>query len=270
VSGAARYTLLLSHSGGIVSDAWVVERPAEGRDAFALVLPHDRAERVCTLLSRHVLSEDVSLDFDETVRVVTFPGSRAGVLLEGLGKTAPGYRCDRLGLGGFDVWAASGEVDSLLARVSESRDSRVIDARAWSAWRIALGVPMAGVDFDEDTTPHEAGLEGRAVSFAKGCFLGQERVARQRRPGGLTRRLVQLEVAGDEPPLQGAVVRDASGAHAGRITSAAWIAECRGLLALGYLPLDLAKPETEVLSDERRARVRRVVGQAEAPAVQPR
>jgi folate-binding protein YgfZ len=268
VSGTARYALLLTHLGGIVSDAWVVECPAEGSDTFALVLPHDRAERVYTLLYRYVLSEDVSLEFDETVCVVTVPGGRGGEL-KGLGGAAQSYWCNRLGVGGLDVWAASGEVDSGLARISERGGSRVIDAGAWTAWRIALGVPRAGVDFDEDSTPHEAGLDGRAVSFAKGCFLGQERVARQRRAGGLTRRLVQLEIQSSEPLPPGAMVRDAAGARAGRITSAAWIPVRRGVFALAYLTPDLAKPETEIICGEGRGHVRQVVGQADAPTVIP-
>jgi folate-binding protein YgfZ len=260
--GAARYTLLLSPAGGIVTDAWAVECAREGVDTLALVLPVGRAERAYEGLGQYLLNEDVSLAFDDAASVLTVVGARGPEILEGLGEATP-YACDRLGMGGYDVWVTAAQVAHILSRVSNK-----IDADAWSAWRIALGVPKAGVDFDEQTSPHEAGLEGRAVSFAKGCYLGQERVARQRRLGGLTRRLVQLEVHGSEPITQGAIVRDLSGTAAGRITSTAPFSERASILALAYLPPHLANPGTEVQSDERIAQVRRIVGQAEAPAQQ--
>jgi folate-binding protein YgfZ len=257
--GTARYTLLLSPAGGIVSDAWAVECAA---DTLALVLPVGRAKQVHEVLERYLLNEDVSLAFDDAVRVLTVAGARGPELLLELGE-APPYACDRLGVGGYDVWIAAARLESILERLSD-----IIDAGAWSAWRIALGVPRAGVDFDEGTSPHEAGLEGRAVSFAKGCYLGQERVARQRRLGGLTQRLVQLEVHGSEPVPQGAIVRDPTGMEAGRVTSAAPISERGSIPALAYLPPHLAHPGTRVLFDGRPAQVRRIVGQAEASALQ--
>jgi folate-binding protein YgfZ len=260
--GAARYTLLLSPAGGIVSDAWAVECATDGTDTLALVLPVGRAERVFEVLGRYLLNEDVSLAFDDGVRVLTIAGARGPELLDGFGET-PTYACDRLGVGGYDAWVAAAQLDFILARTSD-----VIDESAWSASRIALGVPTAGVDFDEETSPHEAGLEGRAVSFAKGCYLGQERVARQRRLGGLARRLAQLEVQGSGLVPQGAIVRDPSGTEAGRVTSAAPSSERASTLALAYLPPHLAHPGTQLLSDERPAKVRRIVGQAEAPAAQ--
>jgi folate-binding protein YgfZ len=261
-SRVARYALLLSPAGGIVSDAWVVEGSTESADTFALVLPVGRAKKVYEVLERHLLNEDVSFAFDDTVRVLTVAGARGPELLAGLGQ-APPYACDRLGVGGYDVWVDADLLDSVLAGLSD-----MIDAGAWSAWRIALGVPTAGADFDEETSPHEAGLEGRAVSFAKGCYLGQERVARQRRLGGLTRRLVQLEVQGREPVPQGAIVRDPSGTEAGRVTSATPSSYRASILVLAYLTPHLAHPGSQVLSDERPAQVRRIVGQAESPPVQ--
>jgi folate-binding protein YgfZ len=227
---------------------------------FALVLPVGRARLVYELLSRYLLNEDVSLAFDDSVRVLTLPGARPETL-DVLGE-APRYSCDRLGVGGLDVWVPAAELDSILERLRG-----LMDACAWSALRIALGVPMAGVDFDEETSPHEAGLEGRAISFSKGCYLGQERVARQRRAGGLARRLVQLEVQGSEPVAQGCIVRDTSGAQAGHITSAAPLSPHASVLALAYLPPHLTNPGTPVMSDGRPARVRRIVGQAEVPAL---
>ena len=85
------------------------------------------------------------------------------------------------------------------------------------AWRVAAGVPRFGVDATEDDLPQEAGLAG-AVSFGKGCYLGQEAVAKVRNLGHPRRVLFHAEA--NAPVASGdAVVVD--GRDAGRVTSAA-------------------------------------------------
>jgi len=85
------------------------------------------------------------------------------------------------------------------------------------AWRGAAGVPRFGVDATEDDLPQEAGLAG-AVSFGKGCYLGQEAVAKVRNLGHPRRVLFHAEA--NAPVASGdAVVVD--GRDAGRVTSAA-------------------------------------------------
>jgi folate-binding protein YgfZ len=144
-----------------------------------------------------------------------------------------------------------------------------IDALEWSNARVTLGVPQAGVDFDESTSPREAGLEGRAVSFTKGCFPGQEVVARQRR-GGATRQLFLLDVERDERLVPGSIVCGQSGEPLGRITS---VASASGpgvrVSALAYLTGPFAVPGAQVVVQERTAEVRSVVGQSWPPSGTP-
>jgi folate-binding protein YgfZ len=259
---AARYALLLTAAGGIVSDAWVVERAAEGPDAFALVLPTSLAERVLALLRKYQLNEDISLAFDDASRVIAIQGSGAHLLVTRLEAALPVYACERLGVAGFDAWVAPSKLDRTLERLSvlaREMGGAGVDENVWSCAEVALGVPRAGVDFDEDTSPHEAGLAARAVSFSKGCYLGQERVARQQRRGGLARRLVQFEATGSGSVSPGSKVRDSSGAEAGQVTSVAQPAS-RSVLALGYVTPNLAEPGTFVTLDGMVGRVRRVVG----------
>jgi hypothetical protein len=66
----------------------------------------------------------------------------------------------------------------------------------WQTFRVARFVPLYGVDFDERQNPHEASLERRAVSWDKGCYLGQEAVCMQDMRGKVKRRLVPLLVQG--------------------------------------------------------------------------
>lgn len=268
--GIARYALLLTASGGIVSDAWVVDGSADSPQELALALPSALAQAVFHQLAKYHLNEDVLLAFDDSIRVLAVVGPRAREVVADACPALPSFSCNRLGTGGVDVWASAAEVDAvaerLCARAAPSGRARVLDI-AWSAGRIALGVPLAGVDFDDGTSPHEAGLEGRAVSLSKGCYLGQERVARQQRQGGLRWRLVQFDIEGPEQTRQGRAVRDPDGTEVGWVTSCVPAVDgCASLPAIGYAKLTHAKPGMRVNVDERPARVRRVLGQAETAA----
>ena len=84
--------------------------------------------------------------------------------------------------------------------------------------RIEAATPRFGSEIDDRVLPAEAGLDTRAVSFTKGCYPGQEPVARQHHRGKVNRRLRVLEVEGDPPAAETPVVHD--GKEVGRITSA--------------------------------------------------
>jgi folate-binding protein YgfZ len=261
---AARYALLLTPAGGIVSDLWVIECAAERSEKLALVLPWACAEQVHALLQKYLLNEEIRVEFDDAIRVVSLLGSKARELAGGSAPATPAYSCDRLGIEGIDVWVPAAEADCIvegLAVAASRLGGGAIDAVEWSWARVSLGVPLAGVDFDEGTSPHEAGLEGRAVSFSKGCYIGQELVARQRRRGELRRRLVQLEIEEAGPVSERSTLRDLTGAEVGRLTSVAPArGEDRSLLALGYVAPPLAEVGTRVTLDLGAARVQRVAG----------
>ena len=84
--------------------------------------------------------------------------------------------------------------------------------------RIAAGTPRFGSELDDRVLPAEAGLDERAISFSKGCFPGQEPVARQRHRGKVNRRLRVLDVDGAVPAAETPVAYE--GKDVGRVTSA--------------------------------------------------
>src|SRR5574340_1607118 len=84
--------------------------------------------------------------------------------------------------------------------------------------RIAAGTPRFGRELDERVLPAEAGLDERAISFTKGCYPGQEPVARQHHRGKVNRRLRVLAVEGEPPTAETPVTYD--GKDVGRVTSA--------------------------------------------------
>jgi folate-binding protein YgfZ len=97
---------------------------------------------------------------------------------------------------------------------------------------VDAGVPWLGAELDESVFPAEAGVVERAVSFTKGCYLGQETVARMHYRGHPNRQLRQLLFEGDAPAA-GTPLR--SGARdVGRVTSAAALPDGR-VVGLGYV-----------------------------------
>jgi len=124
--------------------------------------------------------------------------------------------------------------------------------------RIEAGTPLYGREIDDRVLPAEAGLEERAISFSKGCYPGQEPVARQHFRGKVNRRLRILDVEGDPAP-ETPVVHE--GKDVGRVTSSV-----HGV-ALAYVRV--AVPEDAVLDvGGRSARLRNTTGTL-APSSRP-
>jgi tRNA-modifying protein YgfZ len=121
-----------------------------------------------------------------------------------------------------------------------------LDEGAFERWRIEAGIPRWGAEIDERVLPAEAGLTETHVSFTKGCYPGQEPIARQHYRGKLNRRLRVLDVEGDVGPND---ELEYEGKKAGRITSAA------PGVALAYVRTEV--PEDAVLRvGDRTARLR--------------
>jgi aminomethyltransferase len=111
-------------------------------------------------------------------------------------------------------------------------DAQPVGADAWEAFRIEAGVPRLGADIDEAVLPAETGLVERTVSFTKGCYVGQESVARLHHRGHANRRLARLAFPGPPPALP-AVLLDGE-REVGRVTSAF------GPAGLGYVRREVA------------------------------
>jgi len=99
---------------------------------------------------------------------------------------------------------------------------RPLRAAGWAAYnatRIEGGRPIFGIDFDATILPHETGQLARAVSFTKGCYLGQEIVARMQARGQFAKQIVGIKMAGDKLPLAGTLIYDANDNQIGGVTS---------------------------------------------------
>ena len=122
-----------------------------------------------------------------------------------------------------------------------------VDEDAFERWRIEAGVPRWGREIDDRVLPAEAGLTETHVNFSKGCYPGQEPIARQHYRGKLNRRLRVLELEGDAVPEYDAEVVQGEKV-VGRVTSAV------PGLALGYVRVEVAD-DAELSVDGRKARL---------------
>ena len=131
------------------------------------------------------------------------------------------------------------------------------DDATWDAVRIEHGLPRFGVEFDTTHYPQEAALEKLAVSFQKGCYLGQEVVYMLQERGHVKRKLVSLDLdLAGEAPAAGTPVTTPTGDVVGDIRSAVMGPTSGRPAAIAMVKWAFAKTGTEVRVAEHHARVR--------------
>lgn len=149
------------------------------------------------------------------------------------------------------LWPSLPAVDLLGPQPVPPAGVRVCSAEAYEALRIEEGVPAMGKELSDATIPAEAGpwVIGASVSFTKGCYTGQELVARiDSRGGNVPRPVRLLRVAGEAVPAPGAEVLAGGGKLVGRVTSAAWSVRAGGPLALAVVARSVAPGATVELA----------------------
>lgn len=202
-------------------------------------------------LDRLLIMEDASLA-DESGRVATrtLAGEGARTVLESVFGAVPERLYDHRVSGdvrvlrtrrGFDLIIASaksGEVDRRLADAGAIRG----DSNDWAELSIEKGIPRWGVDVDDSVTLPEIGED--AIDYEKGCYIGQEVVAKIRYIGHVNRRLRGVRVEGERVPEPGPILKD--GREVGRLTSAVLSPRFEGVIGLGFLKRGADAPGTVV------------------------
>lgn len=270
--GSGCYAAWLTAQGRMLTDAHVLE----SGDLILLDVPASQHGATLERLEQFLFSEDVQVASLATeLTSVWAHGPKAASVLQQLlpglsgleqwqnyhlEKTTFGehpvvvVRNDQLMVAGYCVYLPPaarerfttelrdrGAVD--LSRASD--DDAAAPSPALEAARIEAGYPLFGVDMTEETIPLEAGIEGRAISLTKGCYVGQEVIIRvlHRGHGRVAKRLVALRA--DDALLPGGRVVG-GGKDVGFITSAA-ISPALGSIALGYVHRDFVEPGTVVV-----------------------
>ncbi|MFZ4516508.1 MAG: YgfZ/GcvT domain-containing protein [Acidimicrobiia bacterium] len=222
---AAVHTLLLQPTGKLEVD---MRARIAAPDVVWLDVELGRTDALIAALTRFKIRVDVTItDASEALArfEVRGPKSRA-VLAQALGAELPEDPSCAVVLD--DLWIVPSRWPELpgyeligpRAAIRTWWETIDIPAAGWWARedaRIANGVPRDGVDIDSDTIPQEAFLEADAISFTKGCFLGQELVCRIDSRGHVNRFLRRLDIARSIPPVGAAIF--AGEREVGRITS---------------------------------------------------
>lgn len=216
-------------------------------DRIVAAVDIHQAAAAAESLGRFVVAEEVELaDASDSFHHLWLLGPKAADVLAAASGEAPpavgrcgersiaGVACvavgvDWIGPAGFVIVAPSDEVgrvwDALAAHEPGGGRPRVrpVGWLALNVARVEAGTPFFNIDFGPDALPHETGVLHRRVSFKKGCYLGQEVVARMESLGKPKQRLVGLRVQGDLLPVAGGqvfAIEDGSmGACVGIVTS---------------------------------------------------
>ena len=269
--GAGCYATYLTPQGRMIADMHVLDLG----DGLLVTLPGQVAGVVRDRFDELVFSEDVQVE-DRTATWASYSlygrdaapalamalgAGASGDLATGLAKWPP-WRTERHGLGsasvviaasdeigvaGFDVHVARAEQGGVEAALAAAGAERVTP-EAVTIVRVESGLPEFGADMDHETIPLEAGIEDRAISFTKGCYVGQEVIVRvrDRGHGRVVRRLVGLSVDGSTVPARGDLVH-AGDREVGRITSAVFSPALGAPIALGYVHRDFVEPGVGLL-----------------------
>jgi folate-binding protein YgfZ len=243
---AAVYGLAVGRNGRVLTDATVVADEAGER--LLVVVPASAAETLRAHLDHYLVMEDAEMaPRTDRFDVWDLCGPRsADALAAAQAAGALGGPVDRTGLGGALVLAPAEHARTVAAAIAGAPGAVVGDTEGWEALRLERGVPRFAADFDDKTYPQEAGLEKTAVSFDKGCYLGQEVVCMLEMRGHVKRLLVPLVLDSAEAPAPGAPVLDEGGAAVGEVTSAGPSPTLGRAVALAMVKRAQAAPGTRL------------------------
>ena len=260
--GTGCYTAMLTAQGRMIADLRVLETG----DALLAVAQRSQAASLRDRFDQFIFSEDVavadvseattqlsvigpnalavvSAAFAADARLVTLlPFENVRVDAGGLPVVVAGT--DEFGVAGLDLFVDATRAGELRNALLVS-GATAVDLDTAIVRRIEAGRPEFLVDMDEETIPLEAGIEDRAISQTKGCYVGQEIIIRvlHRGHGRVAKRLVGLLL--DMKAERGGVVR-AGGREVGKVTSATHSPALNRDIALAYVHRDFVAPGTEV------------------------
>ncbi len=218
--GEGAFGLVLNKQGKIQSEVEVVAT-AEG---LLLGVSPGVAEKLTPALDKFLVMEDAELsNVTDAYAWADFHGTGAATLAASAAEACGGTAAimNFTPLGGATVVVEREQLLELQRFVERTPALSLASDADWQAFRITQALGQFGIDFGEADNPHEAALDRRAVSWNKGCYLGQEVVCMQDMRGKLKRRLVALELGSDaELPQVGSPVTTTDGAEAvGEVTS---------------------------------------------------
>jgi folate-binding protein YgfZ len=258
--GSWAYAALLTAKGAMVADARILRRPGD----VLLDVEPGLGAKVLEFLGKYLISEDVELeDASASWGRLALYGPKAREVLQGLVPAWPGTGLwveTKLGghavlllepslalpAGGVELWVppeALGPVFEQLLTAGAPHGLLPVGLEALEVLRVEAGIPVYGQELVDTTIPLEANLE-RALHYNKGCYIGQEVIARATFRGHMNRKLMGLKLGTALPPL-GAELRDGE-RKVGWVTSVVHSSALGQYIALGYVHRDFFAPGTQL------------------------
>ena len=276
-AGEGNYATILTNRGKIIADmkVFVFE------DAVGIETNAETTSTLYQELDKYLIADDVNIeDFSASTGVIGVHGPKSTELLRevyGLdaehlseyynivhetdGRRISCARVNETGEIGYNLCTESESIewlwDTILTK-GRTFSAQPVGLTALNSLRIEAGIPLYGAELDDSIFPGEAELE-KAVSFEKGCYIGQEIVARMKYRGHPNRLLRGFEIAGDIPPQNGDRLLDGD-KEIGWITSAIVSPTFGRTIGLGYVRMAFtdegSQLEVETVEDRRDATVR--------------
>ena len=249
--------LLLNAKGHVVADFDLLRLP----DGLLLYTSASAKSRLTAQLRRAIFREKVTVNNEVDLAVLSLQGTLADEIMNqalGMNAVPPAsaysaskffdselliVRNPRTQAGGMDLLVERRHLE-ILWDILVAKGAKPIGLDALNAARIEAGIAWFGDDFDETILAPEARLD-EFVAENKGCYTGQEVIARIKNRGHVNRWLTQFRVQGSFVPERGDLI-SADGQEVGWITSAAWSFENDAPCALGYLRRERVQEGTAV------------------------
>jgi aminomethyltransferase len=262
--GKGLYATLLTVKGRVISDMNVYRE----KESTLLDLEPGLNEKVREHLLKFRLSYRVNIeDITESLALLSIHGPNSKKLLQKtfsedipelneysfFTKEINGFRImvvrvNRTGEEGYDIFIPPDSAKALWESLTEKGQEvglKPVGLLAMETLRIEAGIPKYGVDISENTIPIEAGL-WNALSFEKGCYVGQEVIARIKWRGHVNWHLVGFEIESESLPVKDdKIIHD--GREIGYTTSSTFSPALKRVIALGYIRREFKEPGTKVL-----------------------
>jgi folate-binding protein YgfZ len=267
-AGEGCYAALVTAKGKLQSDLNIFSLPNE----LLLDFEPGLAAAVSERLEKFIIADDVQIvDATAYYGLLSVQGPKAGDAVRALALSAEIptrpfafstardetlgeiylMNQPRLGTSGFDLFvpmASLGAVLDKLIAAARQTGGCACGWRALETARIEAGIPRFGADMDESNLAPEAGIGDRAISYAKGCYIGQEVIARIRTYGQVAKALRGLRLADDLKSLPAKGDKLFHGdKEAGHITSAVASPALKANVALGYVRREVNEVGTELV-----------------------
>jgi aminomethyltransferase len=262
-AGEGQYAAFLNQPGKVLGDVRVLRSD----NSFYLDIWDSLREKIVEHLNRYLIADEVEIaDRSDDYKLISVQGPQSKALLQAFfnrvelpdrimqhvmvdldGSKVCVVYDSHTGEAGFDLFVTKLDLTDFAQSLTEmgaSFSARWVGEEAQEILRLEAGIPRYGIDFTEDNLFLETGLRD-AISFTKGCYLGQEVVERIRSRGHVNKKLIGLLI--DAPQSQ--LARDAviaSDREIGSVTSSAHSPALGRVIALAYINKDYWLPGSKV------------------------